>query len=97
MTDNTDYEQMAETFRALAHSTRLMILVKLKAKDHCVRELQEIIGFDMSTISRHLAVLRNAGIIAGRKENNQVIYRLQCPCVLDTLQCVIAMKTNNKE
>lgn len=97
MTNNTDYEQMAGIFKALAHSTRLRVLVKLKEKDHCVRELQEIIGFDMSTISRHLNVLKNAGIIDSRKVNNQVFYRLLYPCVLDTLECVMDMKTSNKE
>lgn len=97
MTNNTDYEQMAGIFKALAHSTRLRVLVKLQEKEHCVCELQEIIGFDMSTISRHLNVLKNAGIIDSRKVNNQVFYRLLCPCVLDTLECVIDMKTNNKE
>jgi ArsR family transcriptional regulator len=97
MTDNTDYEQLAGIFKALAHSTRLLILVKLQEKEHCVCELQQIIGYDMSTISRHLNVLKNVGIIDSRKVNNQVIYRLQCPCVLDTLQCLIDMKTSNKE
>lgn len=97
MTDNIDYEEMAETFKALAHSTRLMILAKLQEKEHCVCELQEIIGFDMSTISRHLAVLRNAGIIAGRKVNNQVFYQLQYPCVLDTLRCIIDLSQDDKE
>ena len=97
MTDNADYEQMAGIFKALAHPTRLLILVKLQEKEHCVCELQEIIGFDMSTISRHLNVLKTAGIIDSRKVNNQVFYRLLCPCVLDTLQCVMDMKTSNKE
>ncbi|MCB5262779.1 MAG: metalloregulator ArsR/SmtB family transcription factor [Candidatus Cloacimonetes bacterium] len=97
MTDNKDYEHMAGIFKALAHSTRLQVLVKLQEKEHCVCELQEIIGFDMSTISRHLNVLKNAGIIESRKVNNQVFYRLLCPCVLDTLECVIDMKTSNKE
>lgn len=97
MTDINDYEQMAGIFKALAHATRLIILDKLREKEHCVCELQEIIGSDMSTVSRHLAVLRNAGIINSRKVNNQVIYQLQYPCILDALQCVIAIKANTKE
>ncbi|MDD2424354.1 MAG: metalloregulator ArsR/SmtB family transcription factor [Candidatus Cloacimonetes bacterium] len=97
MIDIADYEQMASIFKALAHPTRLLILVKLQEKEHCVCELQEIIGFDMSTISRHLNVLKNAGIIDSRKVNNQVIYRLQYPCVLNALECVLDLKSTNKE
>lgn len=97
MNDNADYEQMAGIFKALAHSTRLLILVKLQEKEHCVCELQEIIGFDMSTISRHLNVLKSAGIIDSRKVNNQVFYRLQCPCVLETLECITDINANDKE
>ncbi len=89
MTSDSKYGQMAQIMKALAHPTRLLILDKLNEKEHCVCELQEMIGADMSTVSRHLAVLRNAGIIDSRKENNQVFYRLLCPCVLDVYQCMI--------
>lgn len=89
MPTNNKYGQMAVIMKAMAHPTRLLILDKLNEKEHCVCELQELIGADMSTVSRHLAVLRNAGIIDSRKENNQVFYSLLCPCVLDVYQCVI--------
>ncbi|MDY0126571.1 MAG: metalloregulator ArsR/SmtB family transcription factor [Candidatus Cloacimonadaceae bacterium] len=95
MTDNKDYEQMAGVFKALAHSTRLIILDKLREKEHCVCELQEVIGSDMSTVSRHLSVLRNAGIVSSRKVNNQVIYWLLYPCVLDAFHCVMDIKAKS--
>ncbi|MBW6513697.1 MAG: metalloregulator ArsR/SmtB family transcription factor [Candidatus Syntrophosphaera sp.] len=92
MPTDSKYEQMAVIMKAMAHPTRLLILDKLNEKEHCVCELQELIGADMSTVSRHLAVLRNAGIIDSRKENNQVFYGLLCPCVLDIYRCVIEVR-----
>lgn len=89
MKDDNKYEAMTVIMKAMAHPTRLFILDKLNEREHCVCELQELIGIDMSTVSKHLSVLRNAGIIDSRKVNNQVFYRLKCPCVLDVYQCVI--------
>lgn len=83
------YTDMAAIMKALGHPTRLFILDRLQEQDHCVCELQELIKADMSTVSKHLAVLRNVGIIASRKHNNQVIYSLVCPCVLDMYNCVV--------
>lgn len=94
MITDSKYEQMAMVLKAMAHPTRLFILDRLKEKEHCVCELQGLIEADMSTVSKHLSVLRNAGIIANRKHNNQVFYSLICPCVLDMYQCVIEVKGN---
>lgn len=88
MIDDLKYKQMALTMKALAHPTRLFILDRLHEKEHCVCELKDLIGADMSTVSKHLSVLRQAGIIANRKENNQVFYSLLCPCVLEIYSCV---------
>jgi DNA-binding transcriptional ArsR family regulator len=89
MKDMAKYKEMTVTMKALAHPTRLFILDKLNEREHCVCELQEMIGADMSTVSKHLSVLKNAGIIDCRKQNNQVFYNLKCPCVLDIYNCII--------
>ncbi len=94
MVNSSKYIQMALVMKAMAHPSRLFILEMLKEKEHCVCELQELIHSDMSTVSKHLSVLRNAGIITSRKHNNQVFYRLLCPCVLDAFQCVIEVGKN---
>ncbi|MDZ4181610.1 MAG: metalloregulator ArsR/SmtB family transcription factor [Candidatus Cloacimonadaceae bacterium] len=88
MQDTARYDNMALIMKALAHPTRLLILDRLQEREHCVCELQECIGADMSTVSKHLSVMKHAGIIAGKKHNNQVFYRLLCPCILDMYQCV---------
>ncbi|MDD4310313.1 MAG: metalloregulator ArsR/SmtB family transcription factor, partial [Candidatus Cloacimonetes bacterium] len=61
MITNSKYKQMAVILKAMSHSTRLFILDALKEKEHCVCELQELIGSDMSTVSKHLSILKNAG------------------------------------
>lgn len=92
MSDNQRYLYMAKVLKAMAHPTRLFILDKLNEQDYCVGELQEMVGIDMSTMSRHLSVLKEAGIIEGEKRNNLVIYKLLCPCVLEMYHCVAEMK-----
>jgi len=82
---------MSQVMKAMAHPARLLILDLLHEREHCVCELQEQIGSDMSTVSRHLAVLKNAGLISGRKVNNQVWYKLLCPCVLEFYNCMTGM------
>ncbi len=94
MTTDGKYEQMAVIMKAMAHPTRLFILDRLNEREHCVCELKDLIGADMSTVSKHLSVLRNAGIIANRKHNNQVFYNLLCPCVLNMYGCVTEVKKN---
>ncbi|MBW1932032.1 MAG: winged helix-turn-helix transcriptional regulator [Deltaproteobacteria bacterium] len=70
------YEQISETLKALAHPARLKIVVGL-LKDECnVAQIQKVLGLPQSTISQHLRILRNAGIIKGRKEGTKTCYRV---------------------
>jgi ArsR family transcriptional regulator len=81
-------EARAGIIKAMAHPTRLFIVEELSRGERCVGDLTEMVGADVSTVSKHLAVLRNAGIVRHRKEGTQVLYCLRCPCVLDFFQCV---------
>ena len=92
MSDNERYTYMASVMKALAHPTRLFIVDELEKEARNVSELTDMVGIDMSTISRHLAILKQAGIIGATKNNNQMIYRLLCPCVLDMYKCVLQIK-----
>ncbi|HNX00780.1 MAG TPA: metalloregulator ArsR/SmtB family transcription factor [Candidatus Cloacimonadota bacterium] len=89
MKTDAKYVQMSIVMKAMAHPTRLFILDMLDEREYCVCELQERIHDDMSTVSRHLSVLKNAGLISSRKVNNQVWYKLVCPCVLEFYQCIL--------
>jgi len=87
----------AEIFKALAHPSRLMIIEALANGKHCVNELTEMIGADMSTVSRHLAQLRNVGLIRDEKQGLQVFYELRCHCVLKFLDCVESVAVERHE
>ena len=71
----------AEIFKALGHPTRLFIATRLREVPHSVSELTRLIGADTSTVSKHLSVLKNAGVIRGQKEGTTVYYRLVCDCL----------------
>jgi ArsR family transcriptional regulator len=93
------YEARARIIKAMAHPTRLFIVDELsRCDERCVCELTEMIGVDMSTVSRHLAMLKNAGIIVDEKRGAQVYYSLRVRCVLDFFECVESvMKCNAKD
>ena len=82
------YKHRAEIVKALAHPARLYIVEALAIGELCVCELHEAVGTDMSTVSRHLSVLRSAGIIESDKRGLQVFYRLRTPCILQFMSCV---------
>ncbi len=82
------YEARARIVKAMAHPTRLYLVDVLAKDEKCVQELTEKIGADMSTVSRHLGVLKNAGIVESDKRGAQIYYRLRVPCVLNFFDCV---------
>lgn len=81
-------EARARIIKAMAHPTRLFIVEQLEQGERCVCELTEMVGADVSTVSKHLALLRNAGIVRDEKRGAKVFYRLHVPCVLGFFGCV---------
>ena len=80
-------------FRALADPTRLRLLNLIAGREICVCYFVEILGISQPKISRHLAYLRKAGIVASRREGKWMHYRLRTPrdeiaagILLETLQ-----------
>jgi ArsR family transcriptional regulator len=84
----TRYEARANIIKALAHPSRLLIVEELNQKEHCVGELTEMIGADASTVSKHLSVLKNAGIVQDEKRGNLIFYSLRVPCIMQFMGCV---------
>jgi ArsR family transcriptional regulator len=78
----------ARIVKALAHPTRLFLVDRLSRREICVCKLTELVGADISTVSKHLSILKSAGIVADEKRGNQVFYRLCCPCLLGLFDCV---------
>jgi ArsR family transcriptional regulator, arsenate/arsenite/antimonite-responsive transcriptional repressor len=71
--------QSVELLKAVADPVRLRLLHLLGAGEVCVCHLHEALGLPQSTVSRHLAYLRNRGLVVGRKEGLWVYYRLAKP------------------
>ena len=86
--DKARYRRKAEVIKAMAHPTRLFIVDELAKGERCVCELTAMVGDDISTVSKHLSVLRNAGIVADDKRGSQVFYTLRVPCVVNFFACV---------
>lgn len=85
----SSYDSRVRVVKAMAHPTRMFIVDELsRVGERCVCELTEMVGADMSTVSKHLALLKNAGLIIDEKRGNQVYYRLRVPCILDFFRCI---------
>jgi len=89
--DKMIYNAKAKVLKALAHPTRLWMAEQLANGEHCVCEFADVIDADFSTVSKHLAVLKQAGIVEDDKRGKQVFYRLKVPCILNFMSCVEAV------
>jgi ArsR family transcriptional regulator len=83
------YETRAKILKALAHPSRLKLVDRLAEQEEvCVCDLTEVIGSDMSTVSRHLSQLRAAGIVESEKRGQMVYYRLRVKCLKSLFACI---------
>jgi ArsR family transcriptional regulator len=81
------FKRQARVLKALANESRLMIVDRLNRGECSVGELTELIGSDISTVSKHLSLLRAHGIVEDRRDGNVVYYRLLTPCVCNFFAC----------
>lgn len=88
MVNDLSYRRRAQVLKALGHPSRLAMVQVLLHGEKCVCELQKLVGSDMSTVSKHLSVLRNASLVEHRKNGLKVYYRLRMPCVARFFDCV---------
>jgi ArsR family transcriptional regulator len=89
------YEARARIAKALAHPSRLLILDALQQRELCVCELTTLVGADQSTVSKHLAVLKYAGLVADRKDRGLTYYRLKVRCLEGFWQCIETVLKEN--
>lgn len=87
-------EARANVLKALAHPSRLYIVEELEKGERCVCDFAEEIGADISTVSKHLSVLKQSGIVSDDKRGNQVFYTLRVPCILNFFGCVESVLEN---
>ncbi len=81
-------DRKVQILKALAHPARLEIVQILASAPCCVSELQARVGGDLSTVSKHLTLMRKAGWIDCEKRGQQVHYRLACDCLPAFLRCI---------
>ncbi|MEN6341476.1 MAG: metalloregulator ArsR/SmtB family transcription factor [Methanospirillum sp.] len=72
-------EQYTTLFKALSDETRFRMVILLSDLDLCVTQIQFALGVPQSTVSRHLTVLRNAGLVTDRRDGAWVYYTLAPP------------------
>lgn len=74
--------EAARLLKALSNEKRLMILCQLGDGERAVGDLLTVVGLSQSALSQHLAVLREEGLIAGRREGVSILYRVADPAAL---------------
>ena len=90
------YEARARIAKALSHPTRLMFLDALRQDGElCVCELTNLAGIDQSTVSKHLAILRDAGLVGIRKKGSMSYYSLKCQCLESFFGCIETVLAEN--
>ena len=82
------YQARAHILKALAHPSRLLMVEELSQRPLSVAQLTKMVGADTSTVSKHLSVLKDAGLVEGHKQGNQVFYHLRTPCVMAFFTCL---------
>lgn len=82
-------------FKALGHPARVTIVRELVSGERCVCDLVEKVELGWSTVSRHLSVLREAGIVSGDKRGLQIYYQLRLPCVGSFIACLESPKNDS--
>ncbi|MFK7776831.1 MAG: metalloregulator ArsR/SmtB family transcription factor [Gimesia sp.] len=91
------YEARAKVAKAMAHPSRLLILDLLQNQEVCVSDLTDQVGADQSTVSKHLAILKDVGLIDVRKEGALSYYRVTCGCLDGFFSCMESVLLSDLE
>ncbi|MDC7234986.1 MAG: metalloregulator ArsR/SmtB family transcription factor [Spirochaetales bacterium] len=78
----------ARIMKALAHPTRIFMVELLSRKEMSVGELTAAVGADVSTVSKHLSLLKQEKILSHTRDGKTVNYSLICPCILEFIHCL---------
>ena len=89
------YEARARVAKAMGHPSRLMILDALQRGEQCVCELTRLVGADQSTVSKHLAILKQAGLVADRRVGAMIYYRPRVTCLEGFWDCIESVLKEN--
>ena len=92
-----EYRSGADVFKALGHPSRLLIVDELINGERCVADLTAFVGTDISTVSNHLAVLRNVGLVIDERRGQQVFYKLGASCVANVFHCLQEIRSEREK
>lgn len=81
--------------KAMAHPTRLLVMEALMHEERCVNDLTGMAGCDITTLSKHLAVMKKAGLLACEKRGLNVFYQIACPCFPEFFRCIDLITASN--
>jgi len=87
-------EIRTKIIKSLAHPARLMIIELLKEGEASFSTIHSLIKSDKSTVSKHLLVMKEAGIVSSRKNGLDMFYKLEVPCITEFFGCVTAVIEN---
>ena len=96
-----DYSSEAEICKVLGHPVRLKIVAGLCSQECNVKHIWECLGLPQATVSQHLALLKNKGIIEGKREGVEVHYSVVHPLakllieIMDSNSAPMATRTGN--
>lgn len=91
------YQARTQVLKALAHPSRLLIVDQLAIGEQRLAELTAVVGADISTVSKHLTILKAAGLVNDERRGRQIFYSLRTPCALNFFACVEKVLQANLE
>ena len=86
-----EFRARARIMKALSSPVRLMIVDQLSRGERCMCELQPLFPMNKSTLSRHVAALKNVGIVSERREGVRCFLKLETPCILNIFDCAMGV------
>ncbi|MCA1808507.1 MAG: ArsR/SmtB family transcription factor [Kiritimatiellia bacterium] len=86
-----ELQARAAVMKALASPARLKIIEILNEGERCICEFQPLFHMNKSTLSRHVAALKNVGIVRERREGARTYLRLATPCILKIFDCTMEL------
>lgn len=83
-------EQAARFLKTLAHRDRLKVLCTLVEGEQCVTDIERKVGASQSSISQHLARMKDEGLVASRRDGRQIHYKIADPLALEVIGLLYA-------
>jgi len=90
-------EEIAEKFKALSEPSRLAVLRRLMEGEAAVGEIADEIGQSQPNVSRHLAGLKRAGFVSGRREGQSIYYSISDPVVIKLCELLCGPKKKGQK